>query len=223
MKKIHVLGIMIFAILAVGAVSVASASALEWLEDGAAITVAKASETTGEIKLRNTNGGGLGLNVEVLCSGTFDGTVGPGINDEITAVLSLTKVAVTLAAPLACTNVANCESPQVSAVNLPWKTELLTEGTLFLDMLLGNPGWEIDCNTIFGLIEESCTGPVSSDLVNDAAENDVLGEFNEAEIIAKGEQATCTGGGGKTGTVQTDGAGLIFLPGTEPLLVLAVS
>jgi len=220
MKKIHVLGIMVLTMLALGVVSIASASALEWLEDGLAMTAAKASEATGEIKIRNTNGGGLGLNFEILCSVTFVGSVGPGAADEVTSIKELTGASVTLAAPVSCTNVANCGAPLVSAVNLPWKTKLATVGALFVDTIEGTPGWEFDCVTVFGLIEETCTGPVKTDLVNDAAENDVLGEFNEAEIIANGEQALCTGGNTKTGTVNSDGAALLFLTNG---LTLAVS
>jgi hypothetical protein len=215
MKKIHVLGIGVLAMLVVGIMSVASASAAEWLANGAVIGAAKASTTTGEILLRNTNAGGLGLNVEVLCSGSFDGTVGPGKNDTIEKVLSLSGVEVTLAAPLACTNEANCSSPQVSAVGLPWKTELTS---LTTDKITtATAGWEIDCTTIFGLIEETCTGSVTSKVSNSGAE--VLGSFSEAEIIAKGEQATCTGGGGKTGTVNSDTPGKITLNSGETLAV----
>jgi hypothetical protein len=107
----------------------------------------------------------------------------------------------------------------VAPVSLPWLTELELIGTevapLFLDALVsggaGNPGWEMVCITIFGLVEETCSGPINSNLVDDAGENDVLSEISEAETIAEGEQFTCAGGGGQTGTYQTDGAMLISL------------
>jgi len=234
MRKIHVFAVAALAVFAFGVVAAsASAATLQWLEGGVAMAAASASETTGEILLRNTNGGGIGLNVEVLCSGTFDGSVGPGIQDQITEVLDLNKVQVTLTNLLACTDEnGNCGSPLVAAVNLPWLTELELMGTeaapLFLDVLkpgngntgtAGNPGWEIDCTTIFGLVEETCTGEVGSDLENMPGENDVLGTFSEAEIVAEGAQALCSGGGGKTGTVNTDEAGLIFLTNGKPLAV----
>ncbi len=225
MKKIQMIGVAVLALLAVGVVSVASASAttLQWLKNGLPIGAAQASTTEGEILLANPNGGGLGVKVDVLCSGKFDGTVGPGVEDLITEVLDLTgAMVISLTNLLVCTNIEGCENPLAAPVNLPWLTELELMGTeaapLFLDKFLsagfGNPGWEIDCTTVFGLIEETCTNPIGADLENDGTEMDVLGSF-----LAEGELALCSGNNAETGEVVSDAPGLTFLNGGGTLAV----
>ncbi|MGA7704084.1 MAG: hypothetical protein WB998_04225 [Solirubrobacteraceae bacterium] len=208
MKKIHILGAAVIAILAFGVVGAVSASAAQWLADEKPITEALASTIEGEITLGFTNMGKLGIKSKVLCSGMFDGTVGPGAADSITEVLSLTDVLVTLSAPLTCTPVETCTSATVAPVGLPWKTELssVTDDELF------NGGWEVVCKTTLGTFEETC---VSAEqlitLENDPTEKDVLVTF------VKEQTATCSLGGANSGFVESDAAGLIFLNNGEAL------
>jgi len=234
MRKIYVFVVAALAVLMFGIVAAsASAATLMWLEGGLKMIAASASETTGEILLRNTNGGGIGVNIEILCSGSFDGSVGPGAEDIITEVLDLSKKQVTLSSMLACTaENSNCISPLVAPINLPWLSVLELMGSdaapLFLDLLIpgngsvgifGNPGWDMDCITIIGLVEEECAGEVGANLENIPAENDVLGTFSEAEIVTESAQAFCTGGLSNTGLVNTDAAALIFLTNGKSLAV----
>jgi hypothetical protein len=232
MKKIHVLGVALVAVLAlsvVGAVS-ASAATLQWLANGKAITSALASETTGSITLGSTNGLKIKIEAVVLCSGKFDGTVGPGGEDEITKVLNLSGVEVTLAKPLTeCENVKTCTSSEVSPVNLPWLTRLELSGTEaapeFLDIIEqgaggAEPGWEVVCKTSLGTVTETCTAPTTdSVLTNDTGESDVLGVFPTG---SGRNTANCSVGGAGTGFLEsssTDEAGLSVLTSGEALSV----
>ncbi len=216
MKKIHILGVAMVAVLAFGVVGAVSASAAEWLAEGKVITTPLASTTVGEITLGSTNGLKIGIKSAVLCSGSFIGTVGPGAADTVTEVLSLAGVTVTLAAPLTCTEVETCTTSEVAPVDLPWATELTsTTKDVLLANGKGNPGWEVVCKTALGTVEETCTTlSQSSTLEADATEKDMLGKF------VKELTGTCTIGGANTGFVESstaDGAGLISLTNGETL------
>jgi hypothetical protein len=231
MKKIYLLVVASFATALIGVVGVVSASAatLQWLAEGKALAVALASETKGELLLESTNGGGLGVKVDVLCSGVFDGTVGPGAEDQILELLTLEKVLTTLEKPLLnCVVGQNCTEPEISAANLPWLTRLELMGTeaepLFLDVIEnggpGNPGWEVTCLILGVTVTEVCTTEkVGADLTNDATEKDVLATF-------EGELANCTLGGKESALLETslsdspaDEVGLITLNSGEALSV----
>ena len=87
----------------------------------------------------------LGIKIDVLCSGIFEGTVGADGADEITSLLALSEgAAISLTNPLACTNSSNCPEPLVVWVNLPYKTtlELMEEEELvsFADLVEGAGG-----------------------------------------------------------------------------------
>jgi hypothetical protein len=234
MKKIHLIGLALFAVFAFSAVSVATASATEllWLVDGEPITAegGEPSETEGELELSDLKTA-LGV-AKVLCSGLFVGTVGPGAHDLITGVLNLNSEPIAngdlTGLALDCTNDGNCPSPLVWPENLPWSTTLELMGSelepLFLDLFsedgFGLPAWEVDCTEpLIGLLEDLCEGETSVDLENMPEENDVLGTFNAAELEAEGLNATCTLGGAGSGVVNSPAAGLIFVVGK----VLSVS
>ena len=137
MKRIHVVGLALVAMVALSAIIASTSSAAvtfllaEWLIGGEKMTAALAVEQSGELNLINTNASGLGIRVEILCTGILDGTVGPASAGEITELLNTSKEAISLTAlsGLAlempnCTNTKNCTEPLVWAVGLPWKTEL---------------------------------------------------------------------------------------------------
>jgi len=227
MKKIHILGIAAIAMLAFSVVGIASASAatLQWLAATKAIAAAEPSETTGELTLGSTNGGGAGIKVKVLCSGIFDGSVGPGPEDLINELLTLGKVLVTLAAPLACTNLEGCEKPEVNAVNLPWLTRLELMGTeaapVFLDVIQkegSEPGWEVTCTfPLIGKITETCTAPAGGTVLKNGTGGEVTGVFEKEAA----NEANCTAGGAKSGFVLSEGnpAGVITLNSKAALAV----
>jgi hypothetical protein len=231
MKKIYLLAVVSFATASLSVVGVVSASAatLQWLAEGKAIAAALAFETPAEALFEALNGGGLGVHVGALCSGVFDGTVGPGVEGQISELLTLEKTLVTLEKPiLNCHVDQNCTEPEVSAANFPWLTRLELMGTesepLFLRVIenggKGNPGWEVTCLILGVTVTEVCTtADFGADLVNDAAEKDVLASFED-------ESANCSVGGENNGLVETsltdspaDEIGLITLNDGETLSV----
>jgi hypothetical protein len=219
MKKLYIVFLALFAVLAFSAVAAGSASAevtllAEWLFNGAAITALLPVETTGELLLAI-----LVLNLEVvaiLCSGIFDGSVGPNGEDEVTKVLNLTKeeigsnlVGLSLLCKVEVSFNKECgtvgETAELWVDNLPWHSNLfLMENELILDAFLGTsttgPGYHVLCPN---LKENLCVGPTSTTMTNLAT--DVEGAFD-----ATSEKVPCT-----TGEGVNTGTGLTFEePGT---------
>jgi hypothetical protein len=146
------------------AASVASASAHEWLLNGAAITTATKIHSKGLLLLEDT-----ATATRVHCKGFDSGTVGPGAADlveTITAELLGTNDLV----PCTFDKTGVCESgtaPKALAVNLPWRTEIYSEGAETRDMITpdgaGSPGWRITCKVAFlGLQTDECTVALGS-------------------------------------------------------------
>jgi len=150
----------------------------EWLVGGNPITTTLLVTSTGELLLEDEKGP-LGVKGMVLCSGILDGTIGLTGEDEITELLTLAGVAVSLTAlsgtALLCNGQEGCntgtENAEVWAVNLPWLTllELVEEAspTLFqgfADLILphvggGSPGWYTECATALGNQADECIAP----------------------------------------------------------------
>jgi hypothetical protein len=86
MRKFYGLGLAMVAVCAIGVLSAASASAItfllaEWLSSGSSITATLLTETTGgEVAFTETLDG---IKIDILCSGIFDGSIGPNGADEI--------------------------------------------------------------------------------------------------------------------------------------------
>jgi hypothetical protein len=218
MKKAHVVGVAMFAVLLFGVMSVASASAatLQWLEDALPIGTASNNDAEGEITLTNLKTA-IGTKAAVLCSGIFVGSVGPGSQDVITEVLDLAEKPITLTARITCTNIEGCPKPELSPENLPWLTVLELMGTeaepLFLDKILnggkGEPGYTVHCEVIGFPFEETCLGVASSKLINDPSERDVLSIFEPGEETGIcGNETTATA---EVSTGTGDAEGLILL------------
>jgi hypothetical protein len=167
MRKIHLLGVAMFAMFAFSAIVVSQAFALEsvWLDSGVrAVLVPVDSE--GELLLENNKTG-----TQILCSGLNEGIVG-GFGAENNSKLDETAVIKGLAGekPIKCTFEAekfgpSCEhvqDPTAEALGLPWKTELLLEGTIFLDDIIGTlaggaAGWLVTCLIFGATASEECT------------------------------------------------------------------
>src|ERR1700722_14966934 len=111
MKKIQILGVALLALFALSAVVASLASAettllAEWLSAGASIGAAVASKSTGTITLEDTK-----LGIGVLCTGSFDGTVGPHGAATVTEVLNAGGTKIELAGTLlTCEAHKFCES-----------------------------------------------------------------------------------------------------------------
>jgi len=204
------LGLALVAVLAMSAVSVASASAFnkvwETKSGGVFKPITGTFNVEGEGALQLSSGG-----ITVECEGTTLGTVETAGKDKITNVENLAKTSTTIP----CVTLAGtCETAEAKAVHLPWNTQLIEEGIELRDELktsgAGNPGWAVTCHkTLLGTITETCTAAKgTTSIANLATEV-------EAKFDAKTEEASCTGGLSNKGTVR--GPVFISAPGTEGL------
>jgi hypothetical protein len=207
MRKIQILGLVLFAAFAGSAVIAASAFAeSEWLING--VAPAAAVNTKGpkaDLKLKDDATG-----VEVLCEGTSTGTVGGGGAKKDTVV----SITVEFATCVVLAGAASCpELTAVAPVNLatPWETEILLVGAEFRDDIFNaakTTGWLVECKKvpIFGTVDDTCTGNTSTKLTNEA------GGKVDAEFEAKSEAAKCSFSNGEglvTGLtiIETEKAG----------------
>jgi hypothetical protein len=209
MTKYKVIILALFAVFAFSAVAASNAlAAHQWLKGGAPITKVGGEPSTTEGKILLHHIGGLAGELTIECNGKFDGTVGPGVADEITKALTLAGVEVTKTKPLSCTVVASKSSVcttgtlvNVVPVDLPWKTELVLEGTSVFDNITENgkglPGYETICHEI----PITCTGKDRSKFIK----NETTGALLEflGELKAK-----CTDGG--EGTILGSGIAIGF-------------
>jgi hypothetical protein len=219
MKKLHIVFLALFAVLAFSAVAAGSASAevtllAEWLFNGAAITALLPLEATGEGLIATLV---LGIEaVGILCRGIFDGSVGPNGEGEVTKVLNSAKeeigsnlVGLSLSCEVETSFNSECGAvgglAEIWVDNLPWHSNLfLMENELILDASLGTtitgPGYHVLCSN--GK-ENLCVGPSSATMTN-------LATDVEAASDATSEKIPCT-----TGEGDNTGTGLIFEePGT---------
>jgi hypothetical protein len=200
MKKIHIVGLALVAVLAFSAFSVASASALEstWLVGGAKPAAAVASDSEGELVLEDLKGGLFLEDAAVKCQGTDEGTVGPNGEDK------LTKVVVN-----ACTNVKGCPAPDTAApINLPWNTKVELIGAAFYDDLTSasTVGYTVTCA---GFATDTCSIALATVLLKNGTGGEVLAEFSGTD--ANQPAANCTRGGTAQGLVN----------GTDKLLTVS--
>jgi hypothetical protein len=234
MKKLHVLGVVLAAVFAFGALTAASASATvvfllaEWLKGGVAVTTTELVDSEAGpngVTLRETV---LFIKIAVNCSGIFDGSIGPNGADEITELLTLGEGAIPttpLVEPgLVCTNVENCPEPLVWLDNLPWLTlaELMEEGTesFFVDLILptvvgNNPGYHVDC---MNGTNDLCTAAEAITQLTNEANGTVDGVFSESFTELAGlKLANCETAGNEQGIVE--GLGFTLLTGGGSLSI----
>jgi hypothetical protein len=184
MRKIRILGVAFFAVLAFGAIAATNASAAQWLINGAAITTAQHVTTEGTWLLRGL--GFFGSEIHVVCNGILLGTVGPGDKDLVSAVTDLEGHA-----NLHCEVLSTlCEGKLalVLAENLPWETLLLEpKANEFIDHFKedlsepkGKPAFLLECTLPLGVkSKELCE---STEILTHALQNvtgGVLGEILE--------------------------------------------
>jgi hypothetical protein len=189
MKKFSILAIALFAALALSAVasSAAFAEVTQWLDNGAAITTAKEADSeAADVILKDSGTGG-----EVLCEGVTDkGTVGPGGADSVTSVTFTTAKCKGLAIISTVDN--------VTALNLPWTTQISGGLDLISAGTGGEPGYLIEGVTLLGLVDDSCTtNKGTTELAN------VTGGVNAIfpAVPAAAEKANCSIGGKEKGEV----------------------
>jgi hypothetical protein len=205
MLRIQMIGLALVAALFMSAVAAGSASAAhEWLINGAPLTSTLKVHSVGLVLLEDTKAPGGA--VQVHCKGFDAGTVSPGGLD---LVESVTAELLKGSDKIPCTfdKVGACKSnvtPTALALNLPWRTELVLNGTSVRDLILadghGEPGWSVTCTNIFGgTTEDHCLAeagkPGSVSLTNVAG--GVLGTFDKLTPNAK-----CSLGGAESGHVE---------------------
>jgi hypothetical protein len=229
MKKIHLMGLAMFAVFAFGAIAASSAFAEDrWLIDEVGVTTLTSVQTSGKLILTDLKAPLVG-EAAAECSGILDGTVGPAGEDEITEVLTFAGVAYGKdnanneleGTGAACTNVKNCPGALVWVFGLPWLTQLELEGSIFVDDFISDNtvkllGYELECSEQLGKPVDLCTQPLFKATLENmgAPENDVLGTINEQG------QANCSLGGVGAGDTVSGEAGLTS---TLDELTLAVS
>jgi len=229
MKRNHVLGVLFLAVFAFGVLT-ASASAVTfllalWLFNNVAVSSILLVESSGELELVNKDGGGLGVTAKALCSGIFDGWVGPESLDELSELLNLSKELISnteLSGGLTieCSNSGNCEKAKAIAENLPWETEaeLMVDGTeeFFVDLIF-NAAYYVECTILGTVIGELCeVANTAVELKNEGTGVDAT--FSDAfQGLAGGKLANCSGGGVESGEVN--GLGTIADPETGTLAV----
>lgn len=222
MRKLQVIGAALVAMFAIGVLTAASASAVEfllaeWLVGGAAVTSELTTETTGELTLEDTKAPLIGK-AAVKCSGSFDGWVGPNSLDFVSEVLNLSGAAITdvlgTGTRLSCTSVTGCSgTASVNPLDLTWQTEveLMVDGTetFFADLFTrtggGSFGWEVECTVLGTTQVDECTATegVTKLLLNGST---LEGEFSEAFTkLAGAKLANCTLGGTESGVVSGKG------------------
>lgn len=213
MSKIRILGVALFAVFAFGAISATAAFAeSEWLVEGKPITTAEGAlnaETVGELTLiRYSASKSATVLTEVVCSGIFDGTIGPGATDKVTSVLTLAGVAVGVlgGTALMCNvtkdegGLTDCETGTANALvwaeNLPWTTAITLSGSTFLDTFTGTggqPAYEVECKALIGITgSELCEGPAVATLTNETMTSpaSVLGMFEKVTVPKRGTCAS---------------------------------
>ena len=224
MKKSQVLAIALLALFAFGALTATSAMATtllaEWLVTGAAVTTQLGVTSSGELLLEDTKVPIIGK-ASVLCSGFFDGWVGPNSLDFISEVLNLSGVAESntplSGESLNCTAQTGCETSTtvlVWPVGFPAQTEveLIEQGTekLFGDFITPNSGeigYEItDCLVLGIAMEDECLSPhAAAQLTLEGTT--LLGKFSLAFTTLVGlKEASCTQSKEESGVVEGEGS-----------------
>ena len=134
-----------------------AANAVEgWWLNGELIRSAKPAKASAKLKFEFPKGGPLGETVSVECKVASEGTVGAGLADETTH-LSATGCEVGL---------GTCPEPSVTALYLPWHTELATIEGGTRDLITSGtskPQYELKCK---GEVDYVCPWAASTAIAN---------------------------------------------------------
>jgi len=196
MRKFYILGLAVFAVIGGSAIAASSAFALtsQFLDNGAVITTAKATddESVGTLLLEDMN---ATLGADVECTGTTStGTVSATTDTVATVTFTLADCKLG-ARSTPCTSVT-----KVEAVNLPWATTLTLVSGEFIDTISAgssgkSPGYAITCKTALGNVTDTCTKTTEGTSVTSVT-GGVESTFKPAE------EGNCSVGGEKEALLE---------------------
>ena len=212
MRKIKMAVFAVFAVFAFSALVATSALAVsKVLSSGEEILAALPIQLAGSWLWEDMGAAGP---PDLLCSGIFDGTLNVG-GTLLSIEHLLTSGGVQLENNLIeCIDLKNiCSSPvNFEELNLPWDFTIELDAaltgealTVYLGHFLtaaeagtgfGEPEYNVDCNSILGLVAGFCKGLTSVRLLNNAAGISVY--FNSLELMepfgAASEPGNCSSG-----------------------------
>ncbi len=155
-----------------------------WATNYIPVSKSTAMEWTGKLKFS------VSKTYYLECADTVQGSVGANGAGEITKM------------PMSsCKNLQSCGSPvTMTALNLPWHTELVSEGGVLKNVLSnggkGNPGFKTECTIVGIKISEECTAVSTLSTTATNSESGVTAAFNS------GEKLNCSYYGAASGTVE---------------------
>lgn len=183
-------------VLTVAFASTASAETTllaEFLVNGVSVTSSTAAEGKGEIILEDSKAG-----IGVKCSGIADGTVGADGAGEVTKILTVAGVEVTLTAPLLCKSNKFCEESstdiEASPENLPISGKAFLQESGQFAASGKNGAFSMSCLVLGIRTSDECT----------AVETRIIIENVTGGIDAVGKSTpnnNCTIGGTESGEV----------------------
>jgi hypothetical protein len=209
MKVLTSAGATLVALLSLAALTTASASAHYWAHNGIPLTAAEKVESFGTLHF---NEGAVGVSYRCTLDGKV--TVGPGALGEVTSVVS-EKGASVIPCTVEKVGIFDDTSVEIKAVNLPWKTELVTLYEELRNLKLetgGTPGWEVKLNSPSNGKETwACVAAGSTAMHNKVSGVEAV--YNEKTPVTK---CSVPWGASK---FQTSGSEEIFFPfGGGPVL-----
>jgi len=230
MRKIQVVSLALVAVFALSALTAASASAVTtllalWLVGGIEVTSELLVEINGSLLLEDNKVPVIGK-AAVLCSGTFDGWIGPNSLDWVSEVLNTAEEPISntklVGLALECTAQTGCETNTVVLVwpvGLPYETEVEliepTSGPLFAVLFFPTQGtvlgYEIsNCLVLSIAMEDECTSEKAAAELK-LVGTKLFGVFSEASTLLAGEKlALCTQSKAETGIVEGEGEFLLL-------------
>ncbi len=222
MRKIQVFWLVLVAMCAFSALASTQAfgaltfALAQWLANGSLILEALLSDAEGGILFED-----LLTGATFLCSGLFEGTVGPESADEITMVYSLpgtTLIAeldeATATGGIVCTEgLTLCSKAEIWPVKLPWLTEveLDVETGLFYELITGAE-YNLLCEVLGMDKVELCE-------VLPGTTSELLNVTGGVEVMGVAEPESTCNGETEMGLAEADPGNLITLVNGESLTV----
>jgi hypothetical protein len=206
MRKIQLLGLLVFASFAISVVAASAASAEVglWTANGKEITSALNTTATGLLELTDLKA--TGGAVTVNCEGALDGYVEANGLTYISEVLYLGVKEPGNLIICSFVKAGLCEGTEanVEPIGLPWEDLLVltSTGTGYVDEVVkvggGSLGYMVTCKTILGETLDECTQAEATQEVKAVATG--------VEGVSKEENnGTCSIGGSKEGDIVGSG------------------